>query len=60
MSNENKSCIICKKTEQEIPLTQFDYKETSFWICPQHIPVLIHNPGQMDGLLPGAENFEAV
>jgi len=57
---ENKKCIVCGKTHHEIPLTNFDYKEISFWICPQHIPVLIHNPHQMADLLPGAEHFEGV
>lgn len=60
MSNYNKNCIICNKSEDEIPLTKFDYKNNGFWICSQHIPILIHDPKKMDGLLPGAENFEAV
>jgi len=41
-------------------LTEFEYKDQMFWICPQHIPVLIHDPHKMEDLLPGAENFEAV
>jgi len=57
---EDKKCIICGKTHLEIPLTQFDYKTTNFWICPQHIPVLIHDPHKMADLLPGADRFEAV
>ncbi len=57
---EDKKCIICGKTHLEIPLTQFDYKQTNFWICPQHIPVLIHEPNKMADLLPGADQFEAV
>jgi len=57
---EDKKCIICGKTHEEIPLTQFDYKTQNFWICPQHIPVLIHDPHKMADLLPGADQFEAV
>jgi len=57
---EEKKCIICGKTKEEIPLTEFEYKDQMFWICPQHIPVLIHDPHKMEDLLPGAENFEAV
>lgn len=60
MKREDKNCIICKKTDQEIPLTYFEYKDAGFYICPQHIPTLIHDPKKMDGLLPGAENFEGV
>jgi len=55
-----KECIICKKGEAEIPVTRFEYKGQEFWICPQHIPVLIHDPHQMANLLPGADQFEAV
>ncbi len=53
-----KECIVCKSTANEIPLTQFDYQETSFWICPQHIPILIHDPQKLTALLPGADNFQ--
>jgi hypothetical protein len=60
MDTPNKKCIICKRDENDIPLTKFDYKNTSFWICPQHIPVIIHDPTQLVGLLPDADKFEAV
>ncbi len=60
MENHDKNCIICKKDEDQIPLVKFDYKQTSFWICPQHIPVIIHDPSQLNGLLPDADKFEAV
>ena len=56
--NEEKNCFVCKRNENEIPLIQLDYKERHYWICPQHIPVLIHDPGKLEGLLPGAENFD--
>jgi hypothetical protein len=59
MENHDKNCIICKKNEDEIPLTKFDYKQTEFWICPQHIPVIIHDPSKLTGLLPDAEKFPA-
>lgn len=53
-----KECLVCKKTTQEIPLTSFEYMDNLFYICPQHIPVLIHSPHKLIDLLPGAENFE--
>jgi hypothetical protein len=28
------------------------------WICPQHLPVLIHDPSKLAGKLPGAESLE--
>ena len=54
-----KECIVCKKTQQEIPLTAFIFKDIECWICPQHIPILIHSPQKLADLLPGADQFEA-
>lgn len=54
----NKACLVCNKNENEIPLVQFDFQEKHFWICPQHIPVLIHDPSKLVGMLPGAENLD--
>jgi hypothetical protein len=53
-----KGCIVCKKTSQEIPLISFEYMGEGLGICPQHLPVLIHDPSKLVGLLPGAEGFE--
>lgn len=55
-----KKCIVCAKSSKEIPLTKFYYKESQFYICPKHIPTLIHKPTELEGLIPDAENFEAV
>ena len=57
MENQ-KECIFCKKTDQEVPLVQLSYKERNYWICPQHIPILIHDPAKLAGALPGAENLQ--
>lgn len=53
-----KACLVCQKSEMEIPLVQFDFQKNHFWICPQHIPVLIHDPSKLGGKLPGAENLD--
>ncbi len=57
--SEKKACLFCDKTDQEIPLLRLEYQDNTLWICPQHMPVLIHNPNQLEGKLPGAENMEA-
>lgn len=57
MSN-SKECLVCKKSSKETPLTKFHYQENKFYICPQHIPVLIHNPQELVGLLPGADKLK--
>ena len=59
MSNE-RACLVCKKNSAEIPVTKFYYQENEFYICPQHMPVIIHNPQQLVGLLDGADEFEGV
>ena len=60
MTKETKKiCMFCNRTENEIPLLQVDFKSMHYWICPQHIPVLIHDPQKLTGILPDAENMEA-
>ncbi len=56
--NEN-TCIVCKRNEDEIPLIIMKYKGKELRICPQHIPVLIHDPQKLVGMVEGAENFTA-
>jgi len=54
---KEKSCLVCKRDENEVPVVKFDYQGNHLWICPQHIPMLIHDPSKLVGLLPGAENL---
>lgn len=51
-------CLYCKQDSQTVPLIQLRYQGEDMWICPQHLPILIHNPAMLIGILPGAENFE--
>ena len=59
MTNEvrKKECISCGKASDEVPLVTLDYRGSTFWICPQHFPVLIHRPHDLIGLVPGADKF---
>jgi hypothetical protein len=60
MENHNeKKCLFCQQDEHTVPLVQVDYKGHNYYICPQHIPVLIHDPSQLEGMLPDAENLQA-
>ena len=59
MENNTKVCLFCKRDEQEVPLLSVDFKNKNYWICPQHMPTLIHNPTQLEGMLPGAEDLTA-
>ena len=57
--HEEKKCLVCQANETQIPLIQLHYQGRNLYICPQHMPVLIHNPDKLVGTLPGAENMEA-
>ncbi len=50
-------CIACGRTTAQIPLINLSYRNDSYWICPQHLPILIHDPTQLTGRLPGAEGM---
>ncbi len=50
-------CLVCERTDQEVPLIQLQYKDNVYWICPEHFPILIHKPDQLAGKLPGAEHL---
>lgn len=53
----NATCLICERGSDAVPLLSLDYRGDTIRICPQHLPVLIHDPGQLIGLLPGAEEL---
>jgi len=57
--NKEKYCIVCKSDDNAVPLVELSYKNQKYHICPQHIPVLIHNPSELEGLLPDAGNLQA-
>lgn len=59
MTNDSseKQCLACQRGPQETPLIQLAYQDSALWICPQHLPILIHDPARLIGLLPGAEHL---
>jgi hypothetical protein len=52
-----KRCLACGADNAQTPLIHLDYLDRSYWICPQHMPVLIHDPASLVGALPGAERL---
>ncbi len=50
-------CVACDRGSEEIPLIALEYRGAQFWICPQHLPVLIHDPTRLTGRLAGAEEM---
>ncbi len=58
MSDERKAeCLACQRNAHETPLIPLDYGDRRIWICPQHLPILIHDPARLIGVLPGAEKL---
>lgn len=58
-NHQNKVCMVCERDENQVPLLKVDFKGNDYYICPQHIPVLIHDPGKLAGKLPGADELQA-
>ena len=51
------TCILCQRDSDATPLLTFEYRGSTFRICPQHLPVLIHDPSQLADVLPGAASM---
>ena len=52
------ACLFCERTSDAVPLLTLEYRGQTLRICSQHLPVLIHDPGQLIGIVEGAETLE--
>lgn len=57
MMFEKAVCLQCEQSEQEVPLIEVNFQGEKYYICPQHLPILIHKPAQLAGKLPGADHL---
>ena len=57
MQTAAKACVMCGRGPAVTPVLRFEFRDAAFWICPQHLPVLIHDPSQLVGRLAGAESL---
>jgi hypothetical protein len=55
---ETPECLACERSQDEVPLVSLVYRDAAHWICPQHLPLLIHDPARLAGKLEGAERME--
>ena len=55
---DKNACLLCERTSQVTPLITLEYQGAQLKICPQHLPVLIHDPASLIGILPGAETLQ--
>ena len=53
----NQQCLACERGSDVTPLIPLEYRGERLWICPQHLPVLIHDPTRLAGKLAGAERM---
>ncbi|GAB4475741.1 MAG: hypothetical protein Kow00124_17060 [Anaerolineae bacterium] len=57
-SDPRPTCLYCERGEESVPLLAMQFRGGAIWICPQHLPILIHKPEQLADRLPGAERLE--
>lgn len=51
------TCLACGRGSDVVPLLSLEYRGASLRICPEHLPVLIHEPQRLVGRLAGAEDL---
>lgn len=52
---EEKACLNCGRTDEQIPLLPIAFKGEEKFICPQCLPTLIHKIHLLADKLPGVE-----
>ena len=57
-SHATQQCLACGRTQDQVPLLSMRFRGSKHWICPQHLPLLIHDPVRLAGKLEGAERLE--
>jgi hypothetical protein len=53
MANQPSACIYGDQSNQTVPVLLFQSQGRQVWICPKHLPILIHNPVRLADELPG-------
>ncbi len=51
--SDKSQCIVCQKTDQQVPIVTFKFKGQKYGICSEHMPILIHKAQELESLLPG-------
>lgn len=51
------NCLNCGRSEANVPLVSARYAGEQIWICSSCLPVLIHRPEQLTGILQGADKI---
>lgn len=59
MNTQPPVCLYCERPSSQVPLIPVFFRDTQHYICPAHLPILIHKPGLLADRLPGAETLGA-
>ena len=57
MSTSLNTCLSCGRSSEEVALLPLEYRSRRLSVCPQCLPVLIHQPARLESKLPGASGF---
>lgn len=52
------TCVNCQRSVEQVPLLSLAHRNGPAYICPQCLPVLIHNPHLLTGKLSGVEHLQ--
>jgi len=58
MESSLPKCLVCERTSDQTPLLILRYQDSDFWICAQHLPILIHKPHELADRLPNLDLAE--
>ena len=53
----NEQCLVCERDANTVPLLVIWHQGKNHWICPEHLPLLIHKPQTLADRLPGASEL---
>ena len=56
--NTPEKCFYCEIKSNDVPLFKMTFKGNELYVCPQHVPLLIHDPAKLTGKLEGSENLK--
>lgn len=54
------NCLYCDRDDRQLPLILLTFQGVPHWICPEHLPILIHHPEQLTDKLPGMNHTPGV
>lgn len=59
MTQSESYCLYCERDSSQVPLLALVFQEQELWICPQHLPILIHSPAKLAGKFPALAQISA-